>query len=96
MRQLKFCMVNLYTHLPTSLLPLEVVKKMIRALPLLKSLETLFARCLGANEGLLQVLNIFEDTGSNVGWFTKLSMREECLRILRYLKLSLTVPLFQI
>jgi senataxin len=38
--QLKFCMVNLYRHLPTSLIPLEVVKKIIRALDLLKSLET--------------------------------------------------------
>jgi len=78
--QLKFCMVNLYTHLPTSLLPLEVVKKMFRALTLLKSLE---------NEVLLQVLNNFEDIGSRVGYLAKLSMREECLQILRYLTLSL-------
>jgi senataxin len=85
--QLKFCMVNLYTHLPTSILPLEVVKKMRRALTLLKSLE---------NEGLLQGLNNFEDIGSRMGCLAKLSMREECLHILRYLALSLTsfVPNF--
>jgi len=69
--QLKFCMVNLYTHLPTSLIQLEVVKKMIRALGLLKSLET-----------VLQ--------GVGVGWFTKSSLREECLHILRHLASSLT------
>ncbi|KAB1211919.1 putative helicase MAGATAMA 3 [Morella rubra] len=38
---LRFYMISLYTHLPTSLIPLEVVTKMIRALDSLKSLETL-------------------------------------------------------
>ncbi|KAB1211379.1 putative helicase MAGATAMA 3 [Morella rubra] len=38
---LRFCMISLYTHLPTSLIPLEVVTKMIRALDSLKSLGTL-------------------------------------------------------
>jgi senataxin len=84
--QLKFCMVNLYTHLPTSLLPLEVVKKMRRALTLLKSHETLLCGVSVGNEGLKQVLNNFQDTGSSVG----LSMRGECLRLLRDLQLSLT------
>ncbi|XP_062151603.1 uncharacterized protein LOC133860001 isoform X2 [Alnus glutinosa] len=70
--QLKFCMINLYTHLPTSLIPLEVVKKMIRALDLLKSLETAVSQGVG------------------VGQFTKSSLREECLHILRHLASSLT------
>jgi senataxin len=87
--QLKFCMVNLYTHLPTSLLPLEEVKKMRRALTLLKSLETLLRGVSVANEGLLQVFNNFEDLGSSLGCLAKLSMRQECLQILRYLTLSL-------
>ncbi|XP_021826452.1 probable helicase MAGATAMA 3 isoform X2 [Prunus avium] len=39
--QLKICMVNLYTHLPTSCISLEVVKGMIRALDLLSSLKSL-------------------------------------------------------
>ncbi|KAE8021889.1 hypothetical protein FH972_007739 [Carpinus fangiana] len=69
--QLKSCMVKLYTHLPTSLLPLVVVKKMRRALTLLTSLRILLC---GVGEGCL----------------AKSSMREECLRILRYLKLFLT------
>jgi senataxin len=84
--RLKFCMVNLYTHLPTSLLPLEVVKRMRRALTLLKSHETLLCGVSVGNEGSKQVLNNFQDTGSSVG----LSMRGECLRLLRYLQLSLT------
>ncbi|XP_059451311.1 uncharacterized ATP-dependent helicase C29A10.10c-like [Corylus avellana] len=88
--QLKFCMVNLYTHLPTSILRLEAVKKMIRALASLKSFETVLQGARVGNEGLLkQVLNNFQDTGRSVDWFTKLNMREECLRLLRYLQLSL-------
>jgi senataxin len=88
--QLKFCMVSLNTHLPTSLLPLEVVKNMRRALTLLKSLETLLCGVSVANEGLLQVLNNFEDIGSSVGCLAKSSMRGKCLLVLKYLKLSLT------
>jgi hypothetical protein len=79
-------MVNLYTHLPTSLLPLDVVKTMRRALTLLKSHETWLCGVSVGNEGLKQVLNNFQDTGSSVG----LSRRGECLRLLRYLQLSLT------
>jgi hypothetical protein len=87
--QLKFCMVNLYTHLPTSILPLEVVKKMRRALTLLKSLEALLRGVSVANEGLLQVFNNFEDLGSSMGCLAKVSMRQECLQILGDLTLSL-------
>jgi senataxin len=88
--QLEFCMVNLYTHLPTSVLPLEVVKEMSRALALLKSLEPLFRGVSVANERLKHVLNNFEDMGSSVGCLAKSSIREECLHVLRYLQLSLT------
>jgi senataxin len=88
--QLEFCMVNLYTHLPTSFLPLEVVKEMRRALTLLKSLEPLFRGVSVANERLKHVHNDFEDMGSSVGCLAKSSIREECLHVLRYLQLSLT------
>jgi DNA replication protein DnaC len=81
-KQLKFCMVNLYTHLPTSLLPLDVVKKMVEALNLLQFLETLLR---GG-----RVLNYFQDTGSSVDCLAELSTAEECLHVLRYLQLSLT------
>ncbi|XVE90676.1 hypothetical protein DITRI_Ditri20bG0096300 [Diplodiscus trichospermus] len=39
--RLKFFAINLYTHLPTRLIPPEVVKNMTIALDLLRSLETL-------------------------------------------------------
>ncbi|KAK7820527.1 hypothetical protein CFP56_038725 [Quercus suber] len=80
-KSLKCCMIDLCTHLPTSLLPLEVVKDMIRALKLLKSLQTLLCNLSTvANEGLEHVLNDFEDIGSSVGCSSKLSITvKECL-----------------
>ncbi|MBA0737543.1 hypothetical protein Gogos_011000 [Gossypium gossypioides] len=42
--QLKFCVVNLYTHLPTSRISLQVVTDMMVALDLLQSIETLLNR----------------------------------------------------
>ncbi|KAK7843390.1 hypothetical protein CFP56_012621, partial [Quercus suber] len=83
-KSLKCCMIDLCTHLPTSLLPLEVVKDMIRALKLLKSLQTLLCNLSTvANEGLEHVLNDFEDIGSSVGCSSKLSITvKECLRVI--------------
>lgn len=59
-------MVNLYTHLPTSLIQLEVVKNTIRALNLLKSLKTMLPGVHVGNEWLKQVLNDIKDIGSRV------------------------------
>lgn len=93
-KSLKCCMIDLYTHLPTSLLPLEVVKDMIRALKLLKSLQTLLCSLSTvANEGLEHVLNDFEDIGSSVGCSSKLSITiKECLDVLRSLSHTISVP----
>ncbi|XP_065635650.1 helicase sen1 [Quercus suber] len=93
-KSLKCCMIDLCTHLPTSLLPLEVVKDMIRALKLLKSLQTLLCNLSTvANEGLEHVLNDFEDIGSSVGCSSKLSITvKECLRVLRSLSHTFSVP----
>ncbi|KAM4124279.1 hypothetical protein ACB094_01G218800 [Castanea mollissima] len=93
-KSLKCCMIDLYTHLPTSLLPLEVVKDMIRALKLLKSLQTLLCSLSTvANEGLERVLNDLEDIGSSVGCSSKLGTTvKECLDILRSLSHTFSVP----
>ncbi|KAG6656861.1 uncharacterized protein LOC122308314 [Carya illinoinensis] len=90
---LELCMVNLYTHLPTSLIQLEVAKNMIRALGLLKSLETMLGGAHVANEGLKQVLNDIKDNGSSVGCSTMWSTtRKECLQLLRSLPLTFFPP----
>ena len=39
--KLKFCIINLYTHFPTSLVSIETAKNMIKALGLLESIATL-------------------------------------------------------
>ncbi|KAB2600277.1 hypothetical protein D8674_010548 [Pyrus ussuriensis x Pyrus communis] len=49
---LKVCMVNLYTHLPTSCISLEVVKDMIRVAGLLKSIKSIFSWAGVTNEQL--------------------------------------------
>ncbi|KAL6225904.1 hypothetical protein ACLB2K_004753 [Fragaria x ananassa] len=62
---LKICMTDLYTHLPTSCISLEVVKDMVRALGLLKSIKSSLHTIGAANEGLKLVLNDFKVPG---GW----------------------------
>jgi len=54
-KQLKFCIVNLYTHLPTTLISLEVMRIMTRALDLMRSLETLLLSLSATTEGLKQI-----------------------------------------
>ncbi|XP_008222458.2 PREDICTED: helicase SEN1-like [Prunus mume] len=55
----EFCMVNLYTHLPTSCISLEVVTDMIGALDLLNSLKSLLHEVGFANERSQLVLKDF-------------------------------------
>ncbi|XWS65225.1 hypothetical protein CRYUN_Cryun05aG0074000 [Craigia yunnanensis] len=64
--RLKFCVVNLYTHLPTHLISLKLVKNVMIALDLLRSLETLLNGFNFGDEGLKKALNDTEK-GSKVG-----------------------------
>ncbi|XWS57205.1 hypothetical protein CRYUN_Cryun09bG0154200 [Craigia yunnanensis] len=91
-KRLKFCVVNLYTHLPTHLISLELVKNMIAALDLLRSLETLLNCFNFGDEGLKKALNDTEN-GSQVGHSEKLRVtRNNCLQILKSLPQSFSVP----
>ncbi|EEF36194.1 ATP binding protein, putative [Ricinus communis] len=93
--RLKFCIVNLYTHLPTSSISLELVRNMIGALGLLASLETLLNSVNIAKQGFKQVLGIDENAGSITSSHMKLSMtRKECLSILKSLPPTFPVPDF--
>lgn len=81
---LKDYLVSLSTHLPTSFISLEVVKKMRKALDLLKSFGTLLHTASAVDKGLEQVLS--KNLGSRQGNLGKLSiLRKECLCILRSL-----------
>ncbi|XWS57203.1 hypothetical protein CRYUN_Cryun09bG0154000 [Craigia yunnanensis] len=59
--RLKFCVVNLYTHLPTHLISLELVKNMMIALDLLRSLETLLNSSNFGDEGLRHAVLIGDE-----------------------------------
>ncbi|KAG7986340.1 hypothetical protein I3843_03G074500 [Carya illinoinensis] len=71
-------MEDLYTHLPTSMIQLQVVKNMIKALKLLESLEVSLGRVDVANEALTQVLNSDKS--------------KQCLCLLRSLSLTFSPP----
>ncbi|XVF41430.1 hypothetical protein PTKIN_Ptkin01aG0279400 [Pterospermum kingtungense] len=87
--RLKFCVVNMYTHLPTHVVSLELVKNMMIALDLLRSFETML-NCFdfGDEDG-------FKKAFSEGGHLEKLSLtRKNCLEILKSLPQSFSVPDF--
>ncbi|KAF8407484.1 hypothetical protein HHK36_006618 [Tetracentron sinense] len=63
---LKLCIVNLYTHLPTSFISLGVVENMIRALSLLESLGTLLHTGTYTSEEINSVFKHLNDEESTV------------------------------
>ncbi|KAJ9679688.1 hypothetical protein PVL29_021573 [Vitis rotundifolia] len=91
--KLKFCIINLYTHLPTSFISIEVAKNMIKALGLLESIATLLHSSTVSFKRLKENICEFEDVGKAVDQFSKLHRnRQECLQILRCLHQTLPVP----
>ncbi|KAM3684523.1 hypothetical protein ACB098_11G053200 [Castanea mollissima] len=94
LKRLNYCIVNLYTHLPTSFISLEVVKNMNLALDFLRSLETLLCTVSVADKGLKQVSG--ENEQSRLGNLMKSSfVRKDCLQILRSLPQKFPVPDFR-
>jgi senataxin len=92
-KRLKYCIENLYTHLPTSIISLEVVKNMNIALDFLRSLETLLCTLTDADKGLKQVFG--EKEQSRLSHIMKSSfVREDCLRLLNSLPQTFSVPDF--
>ena len=94
LKRLNDCILNLYTHSPTSFISLEVVKNMNLALDFLRSLETLLCTVTVADKGLKQVSG--ENEQSKLGNLMKSSfVRKDCLRILRSLPQKFPVPYFR-
>ncbi|RVW37185.1 putative helicase MAGATAMA 3 [Vitis vinifera] len=91
---LKFCIPKLRTHLPTSLIPLEVAKNMIGAQRLLESFITLFQNVSVESKGLKEVIEKIGDAGKSVDRFCKFhKTRRKFLEILRCLRTaSIEVP----
>ncbi|KAH7852774.1 hypothetical protein Vadar_029088 [Vaccinium darrowii] len=83
---------NLYTHMPTSFVPLDAVQKMIKALDLLEYMGTMYTRAV-ANMGLKEVLNEVDKVGSMSLHFRKLiASKTECVKILKFLSKALCLP----
>uniref|UniRef100_A0A2N9FSK2 DNA2/NAM7 helicase helicase domain-containing protein n=1 Tax=Fagus sylvatica TaxID=28930 RepID=A0A2N9FSK2_FAGSY len=94
-KRLMYCIENLYTHLPTSFVSLELVKKMIKALDSLKSLETLLCAVSVADKGLLEQV-FSKKVGSELAQSRKLRVvKNECLNVLRSLPKNFPVPHFE-
>ncbi|XP_061977143.1 uncharacterized protein LOC133698283 [Populus nigra] len=91
--KLGFLVSGLFTHLPTSIISLEVVKSMTRAVDSLSCLKPLLYSVSVGDEGLKQVLNDFEIVGSSAGQFSRLSfMRNHCIQTLNSLPREFEVP----
>ncbi|KAJ6396570.1 hypothetical protein OIU77_021576 [Salix suchowensis] len=84
---------DLYTHLPTSIISLEVVKNMTRALDSLSRFKPLLNSVSVGDEGLKQVLNDFENEESGASRFSRFAcMRNDCVQKLNSLPRKFDVP----
>ncbi|XP_024640725.1 helicase sen1 [Medicago truncatula] len=83
--KLEFLMQTLYTHMPTSLISLEMVKKMLQAFDLLKS--------LGISIGQAK----FKKRDESIPAYFQLLYvkRDECLSILSSLSKTVSLPYFE-
>nr|GMC62486.1 probable helicase MAGATAMA 3 isoform X1 [Ipomoea batatas] len=94
--QLDFCMTTLYTHLPTSYIPQEVAKKMVRALNLLQTLGGLLKTVAEIPGGLRDGLKGIKVSLSK--WKKHINelqiTKSECVVILKLLRGSIKLPNF--
>ncbi|KAL3372688.1 hypothetical protein AABB24_004969 [Solanum stoloniferum] len=90
--QLTFCITSLYTHLPTSIISLEVAKEMIRLLKMFQTLGKLFAT-VEQSEGLKEILPGFA-TKNKTRRLNIRTTKTECLKVLKFLNESISLPNF--
>ncbi|KAH0763512.1 hypothetical protein KY290_019585 [Solanum tuberosum] len=89
--RLTYCLTSLYTHLPTSFLPLEVAKEMIRLLKMLQTLETLFGSVVTCKEFKEVLLGIL--ASNKARHFAYLyAIKQGCLKVLEFLNESISLP----
>ncbi|KAI4299682.1 hypothetical protein L6164_033116 [Bauhinia variegata] len=86
--KLKFYMEVMCTHLPTSIIPFETARNIFRALSLISSLESF----LYQTKVNLDLLDYKGDCFIECFGRHSLSNREECLRILRSLSETISLP----
>lgn len=92
---MKFCIVNLVTHLPTSIISQDEVKNMMTALRLLESFRTSLYSDAVNGKGLKKVLAQIMNVGQVVNIFSMLNRtRKELLNILKPLVVGNYIPNF--
>nr|GMC57398.1 probable helicase MAGATAMA 3 isoform X1 [Ipomoea batatas] len=89
--RLEFCMTTLYTHLPTSYIPLEAVKNMVRALEVFQTLGALL-KTVSETHGLREGLKGTEV--SSLSCSTLQTTKSECVATLELLRGSFWLPNF--
>lgn len=90
---LLFCLPSLYTHVPTSDMPLETANVMFRLLKNLQTLRTLFATTETFERYKEVLLGI--DTTNKARRFANLyESKTECLEMLKFLNEHLSLPTF--
>ncbi|KAK1378792.1 DNA-binding protein smubp-2 [Heracleum sosnowskyi] len=92
-KKLVFVVQNLYKHLPTSIIPLTVVKQMIKAIALLQSIGTLLQEVAASGKGLAEVFKEIKEAGKTTRAKEFHKMKTECLEVLVVLD-TLKVPQF--
>ncbi|XP_058200696.1 probable helicase MAGATAMA 3 [Rhododendron vialii] len=92
--QLIFRTTDLYMHLPTAFISLEVVKKMIKALDLLKSIGTMYTRAVAIKSLREVLINGVDEVGNTIEHFGSLSSsKTELVQILRFLTETIHLPI---
>nr|XP_027077588.1 uncharacterized protein LOC113701234 [Coffea arabica] len=93
--RLIFCITSLYTHMPTSFIPMEVAKSMKRVSNMLQALGSLIHKVTSANEGLREVLYGIETAERRIRHFNELRRtRMGCLLNLKHLQEKISLPSF--
>ncbi|CAH9106059.1 unnamed protein product [Cuscuta europaea] len=95
--QLDFCMKTLYTHLPTSYVPLNLAKKMLIALGVLQSLGNLLKKAVETCGGNLRDCFNGKDMPFSA-WEKQFKVlqttKTECVSILKLLRGTISLPCF--
>ncbi|XAR73623.1 hypothetical protein NMG60_11007658 [Bertholletia excelsa] len=91
---LMFCISSLYTHMPTCFISVEVVKKMISAVGLLKVIGAFLLASAAADAGLTRVIRNEEVENESKKYKNLRLAKMESLEILKSLRDTIEVPKF--
>lgn len=91
------CFTVMYTHLPTSLICIEVVRNLVRVIDLIQTIHTLMENGTSVTkEGLKEALNDVKDEGKVLGNVSQLhECWKECLTTLKFVRNKVSLPNFK-